>query len=139
MKDLWPDSITPDVEGNAANASAAAASAKYEARVSDFEYNFFIVGPILGDYHYYLFKIRHGIEFYPLELEVREDLVSAFPDGTLMENNTTAIIREPEQFEKTLQAIFAAEKTLRIIKAIHIQSQASPGRTRCKARSSCRR
>jgi hypothetical protein len=46
------------------------------ASPSDFVYSFYIVGPALGNYRYKLLTVSYPPEFYPLDIDVDEDILA---------------------------------------------------------------
>jgi len=69
----------------------------------NFENYFYIVVPALDDYHYRLFKVKHGIEPYPLWIDSE-----VFPQ-------TDYEVGTADDFLRVLKTIFTAEQTKKLI------------------------
>ena len=69
----------------------------------NFENYFHIVAPALDDYHYRLFKVKHGIEPYPLWIDSE-----VFPQ-------TDYEVSTADDFLQALKTIFSAEPTKKLI------------------------
>lgn len=77
-----------------------------------FNYDFDLVAPALNHYRYRLFSISHGVEFYPLIIDV-----------TALDTDQFQLYNE-EEFLKALEALFSSEKTKGIIGSLIAQSRA---------------
>jgi hypothetical protein len=75
-----------------------------------FAYSFYLVAPALENYRYLLFWMLHSIEMYPL-------IIKDSPAGDVR-------VESEDEFIGALRAIFAHEKTQRIIQAMIAQSRA---------------
>jgi hypothetical protein len=90
-----------------------------EARVSaersflvdfPFCYNFALVAPALDNYRYDLFKIQHGLDFYPVKIDFED---SGYP----------RIVGDEEQLMQQLKVIFSSHRTKGIISSLIAQSK----------------
>ena len=73
-------------------------------------YSFYLIAPALEHYRYLLFWVLHPIEMYPL-------LIKDSPEGDIK-------VESEDAFIDALRAIFAHEKTQRVIQAMIAQSSA---------------
>ena len=122
-----------------------------------FAYAFWIVAPTLGNYRYRLFAIAHGIDIYPVLVNLGTDLLkdvgapiseqlekakqSAMQTGakavfealwaqvgiTVRSSGETVSVTTKEQFLEILRAIFNTTKTKQVIQAILAQSSSIEG------------
>jgi hypothetical protein len=79
-------------------------------RENAFAYSFYLVAPALENYQYLLFWMIQPIEMYPL-------LIKDSPEGDIE-------VESEDVFIAALRAIFAHEKTQRVIQAMIAQSSA---------------
>ena len=93
---------------------------------NQFAYDFYIVSPPLENYHFKLMTVSHGINFYPLQVDIDQDIHSEiFGEGQYAEYPHIYGRAESEkQFLDLLKQIFGAEKTVRVITSL--LSQADP-------------
>lgn len=146
MEDLWPDDITPDEDLRAPAAVLKEQASllgqktsnlvkgyveidnedyeRYGQAQSEFSYNFFLVAPALGGYHFFLFDILYSIPFYPVKIGHLDDDISREIPDTLprSEDKTRLIARDEPEFLKILGMIFKANRTKYILKALISQS-----------------
>ncbi len=113
------------------------------AQPGHFAYDFYFVAPALGNYRYKLLTVSYPPEFYPLYIDVDEDVFWETPaehrregslytpptEGTSIPGLKFSLMRGPhlyaeseEAYKKILTAIFGAAKTRRVIAAIVSQS-----------------
>ena len=124
--DLWPNDlgatdVVPPVVILRQQAALLGTRFKYaitgEVQSDDidgkFLHGFYIVAPALGDYHYLLFSIIHGIELYPLAIQGVKDM-------------TSLSCNDEQTFIGSLQGIFQSEWTRKVIASLLAQSQATP-------------
>ena len=148
MPDLWPDNITSvDVTTPSPLAilkEQAAALGQKTANIvegnvnsapenarelpGDFWYSFHIVGPVLGNYRYRLFRVGFPHAMYPVSIIPDEDVLSEVRKKPfIVRSNAVAgeflEAKNDKEFKDVLQAIFGAEKTKRVIQAILSQSR----------------
>jgi len=92
----------------------------YYSEAIKFAYSFAIVAPTLGNYHYSLFSITYGIEVFPVEFNLDEELQRQI--------NRNPIANSEEELLELLGKILNAPKTKRIIQALltHSRSRSSP-------------
>jgi hypothetical protein len=118
VRDLWPDDIgrvdlvSPlAILEDQARALETRTGHKVRARVSSvgvrdtFTHTFYVELPEM-QYEYELFRVKHGIGFYPLDIFSR-----SYPDGQY----TAA---SEEEFIDGLRELFAAEQTKEVIKSL---------------------
>lgn len=137
-RNLWPDDISvteqvPPVAILKEQGSLLGQRTKnlVEGRVSaadaegpgfsdqDFCYEFDLVAPALG-YRYQLFRIQHGVDFYPLGIDWDS------PDNVSISNlHGEAGIENEEKFLEALEIIFSSEKTRKVIGSLIAQSRAA--------------
>lgn len=142
MKSLWPSDISSKVEGSApvtklkqqasflAEKTARIVTAEVSGAIidvenetgGDFIFDFSIVCLAVGDYRYRLFRIRYDLDFYPLTVEVDQEIRERLPKEIRQESDRV-IVKLPDEFETVLEAIFADKKTRRIIDALLMQSK----------------
>ncbi len=81
-----------------------------------FKFAFYIVGPAIGNYRWRLFTMSYSVSYYPLTLKlapgILQELYDAAPHGA------TRTISSRNEFLVELRKVFAADKTLRVIRAI---------------------
>lgn len=149
MTDLWPSEIGPvtDVKvpvsilkeqasllGNKTkNIVEAEIIPKYiesddSEEENEFIYFFYLVAPVLDNYRYKLFAIRHKIELYPLRIYPDEDILNELlrdvPDEIQPFIRPQFVAAEDEkEFLTYLRHIFGAKKTIRIINSLIAQAQ----------------
>jgi hypothetical protein len=88
------------------------------SRDSDqFVHQFVLVAPVLDNYSYYLFSVKHSVELYPLELSAH----------TLRQ--TWKDVPDEAGFNNALVEVLQAEPTKRIIRSLMLQSQGGQGET----------
>lgn len=140
MNSLWPEDISSKVEGTApvnvlkvqasllGTKTAGIVTAEVsraifdKAHEPDFGYDFFVVCQAIGDYHYRLFRIRYSLEFYPLTVQIDEEIRRRLGSEGFVLETDSVVVKEPAEFEKVLKAIFADRKTRRVIDALIMQS-----------------
>jgi len=139
MDDLWPSSFSshtasiPPIKtlrrqasllggktGNIVEAKVKAGALSRAQATHDFVYDFFLVGPVLGDYHYRLITVHYNVSFYPVRIDVDPEICAEIRGVHKVDGYTIA--KDLAQFEIILKEIFAAKKTLRVIDAIRAQS-----------------
>jgi hypothetical protein len=151
MVDLWPADLVQPLEQKApvtilreqATLLGQKTSNLVEGRVVEgttqlpglFVYSFQLIAPVLKNYSYRLFSIRHDINLYPLQVSLDDDLVDEvfgdrkkeilLPDGSesIMIDRT---VSSEEEFLEALSKIFGASKTRHIINALIAQSTGYP-------------
>lgn len=101
------------------------AEAVRRVSIDTFTFSFYIVGPAVGNYRYKLFTMRHGAPFYPLTLELAPGVLQELCDDAAP-HGVTAIISSRDEFLVELRKVFAADKTLRVIRAILALSGVEP-------------
>jgi len=135
MKDLWPSEIGY-AEGKAPvtilKEQASLLGAKTEnmikAEVSyikgssfmdqnGFAYDFTILAPLLEDYRYRLFTIKHDVELYPLKIYTDDEILGEISPA---EKDKIVINSEAELLE-ALKKILNSKKAKRIISAMLLQ------------------
>lgn len=151
MKDLWPNDIvqlsqrTP-VSILKEQASLLGARTKNivtaevlqleDSSNHDFNYQFYLVGPALQNYHYGLFTVSYSINLYPsvftLDIDIIEEFRIAQSDQLRQldfmlnplkfSQENKIMVENEEQLTNLLKLIFAAQKTRRVIAAILGQS-----------------
>ena len=125
--DLWPEDIgvAEDMVSPASvlreqaallgqktkNLVQAEARMTGESKDAEFAYSFYLLAPAMGSYRFHLFYILHPLDFYPLKF------------GCDYVEPTVEIIASEEGLLRKLRDVFAAEKTVRVIKAIIAQSK----------------
>ena len=113
------------------------------AQPGHFAYAFYLVAPALGNYRYKLLTLSYPPEFYPLCIDVDEDVFRETPakhkregsaytpptEGTSFPGLQISIMRRPhlyaeseEAYKEILSAIFDATKTRTVVAAIVAQS-----------------
>jgi len=101
----------------------------------DFCFDFYIVGPALGNYRYKLFEIRHGIDLYPVTIELGDpewarEVARHFEAWVKeLSPGTSVQVRTEEEFVEYLRRIFESQKTRQVIRAILAQSGVEPDET----------
>ncbi|MBX7222113.1 MAG: hypothetical protein K1Y36_19330 [Blastocatellia bacterium] len=124
LQDLWPDDLAvtkqlPPVVllrrqasalGTKTNGLVEAEVRQFASGNAPFGWKFVLVAPVLDNYRIELFCVRHGLEFYPLEIFGNDIEKCEIPNE--------------EKFLVKLAEIFASEKTLKIVRALLAQSQA---------------
>lgn len=136
MHDLWPENIgqaKPKAPVAVLQEQAALLGQKtqnvVEAKVGRVEigrpdrfgYTFNIVAVVLGSYTYRLFTIYHGIELYPVDFNLDEDIATEVLGRT---DKTWSLIPvdSEEGLIELLGKILKAEKTVQIINALLSQA-----------------
>lgn len=139
MVDLWPENIVYDqikapvtilkeqaslLGKKTKNIVIARVEVLQAVSRRQFAYNFLLIAPALGNYRYQLFTMTHGIELYPVEFQLDEDMAKELQILAANSNNQNPIIRaETEaQFLEILQMILRSEKTMHVIRSILAQS-----------------
>jgi hypothetical protein len=82
-----------------------------EVSENQFEYDFDLMAPVLGEYRYRLFSIRHGLSLYPVEILL---------GGT----ETPLRAASKEQFIEHLRSVLSSHETQRVVGALLAQSKA---------------
>jgi|SRR5579872_2150642 len=128
-RDFWPDmgTVTPIITTplgilkEQAAALARKTKGLLEGRVDSytdtfdgFLHHFRIVAPTLNNYAYELFRVRHDVMLYPLQI-----------DWPRLGKPETLEIKGQEAFEDSLKAILASEETRRVISTLLAQVKAS--------------
>jgi hypothetical protein len=150
MNDLWPDDIeVVDIKSPVAvlreQASALGQRTKniVQAEVEqsnqnysedNFYYQFYIVAPALNNYRYRLFSMSHDICLYPLSIDVEAEIGEELENAQLEENqygeSYILEIKTESELMEGLKAVFSANKTKRVIKALLAQSANVPRKSR---------
>lgn len=141
MRDLWPEDIAPipELKGPAIilkeQASLLGKKTKnlVEAEVVQFEpsrpgppmvqielsmfetrfnYAFLIVAPLLNNYRYKLFTISHGIDAYPVTINVDMEIRAEIGYS---EQREELVAKSEDEFVEILKKLFNAQKTQKII------------------------
>ncbi len=94
----------------------AAVVEKYGTDEDLFTYDFYLQVPLLDNYHYNLFTIFHGIEFYPVIINTDEAIKRELTGNIL---NFTA--ENKQEFLDLLQRIFSSSRAVTIINSILAQ------------------
>ena len=94
-----------------------------------FCYTFYFVAPTLNNYRYRLFTILHGVQLYPLGIDIDDsdveaEILKTF-EGALSPKDTV-IAHSESEFLETLQKILNADKTKQIMKSILAQTSFEP-------------
>jgi hypothetical protein len=89
---------------------------KYGTDEDLFMYDFYLEVPLLDHFHYNLLTIFHGIDLYPLIINV-EDAIK----NEISINNINIIANTKDIFLTILKKIFTSKRTLAIINAILTQ------------------
>lgn len=114
-----------------------------------FQYVFYIVAPILSNYHYRLFTLYQRIEFYPINVVLDEDVLIElktvnnggigyfFAQETLPSDeshvfvkgltSTVLICQNEQDFLDALRDIFATQRVVKIIQSLYSQSMSMKG------------
>ncbi|HLG17223.1 MAG TPA: hypothetical protein VJH03_22420 [Blastocatellia bacterium] len=90
-------------------------------RGGNFEYAFYLVAPALDNYHYHLFSVSHGVEFYPLTIQPRGSFGLS---GLLPRGEVELAVNNEEEFLEELAKLFSSDKTKHIIASLIAQSRA---------------
>jgi hypothetical protein len=93
-----------------------AVMAKYGTDEDLFMHDFYLVVPLLDNYHYNLFTIFHGLEFYPVIINA-DDAIKKELTGNIL--NFTA--DNQAEFLDLLKRIFSSGRALSIINSILAQ------------------
>ena len=72
-----------------------------------FNYSFVLVAPALANYRYYLFSVSHGVIFYPLVIQFDDESIE---------------VKDEEALLSSLERIFSAESTRKVINSLLAQS-----------------
>jgi hypothetical protein len=88
-----------------------------------FYYAFYFVAPTLNNYRYKLFTISHGIQLYPVQINIDDDI-----KFEVLGKNTDGIITasSEEEFIEILKKVFNASKTKKIMQSILAQTEFEP-------------
>jgi len=89
------------------------------------KFAFYIVGPAISNYRWRVFTMSYGAEYYPLTLELAPGVLQGFCDDAAP-HGVTATISSRDEFLVELRKVFAADKTLRVIRAILALSGVEP-------------
>ena len=87
----------------------------------DFAYDFFIAAPALGNYRYRLFTLTYGIELYPLVFKLDTDIKAELAPKPASPRYDLRV-NSKEEYLEALKKIFAAHKTVKLVRAIIGQS-----------------
>lgn len=129
MKNLWPEDIglvTDDLNApvnilkeqasllgkNTQNLVEADLERLSPTINKKFNFAFIIVAPTLGNYQYELFSISHGIEPYPIIINVDDD-IQAEIGSTDAKGNLVA--ESEDEFIEILKKILNSKKTKKVI------------------------
>jgi hypothetical protein len=82
-----------------------------EASENQFHFDFDLMAPVLGEYRYRLFSIRHGLSLYPVEILTAE-------------SETPLRAADQPQFLDRLRSVLASAETQRVVGALLAQSKA---------------
>jgi len=155
MRDLWPEDIGPisdlkapvvilreqaSLLGKKTNNLVEAEVKQLPPTNRKFHYAFLIVAPALDNYRYELFTISHGINSYPIiidvNIDIQEEIGTVRAIERLIDNRSAIekikdqregigpddykkiVARSEEEFVEILQKIFSAKKTKRVIGTI---------------------
>jgi len=139
MTNLWPDNIgsgSPQMKPPIAilreqasllgerthNIVTATVNTVQGPSMRPFRSGFMLLAPALENYAYRLFSIEHGIEFYPVVLDVDDDILMELPAHSRpVQANSEA------EFLDLLKRIFGSRKTRQVIDAMLAQSLAMSG------------
>ncbi len=137
MIDLWPEDIgqikikspiailkeQAALLGRKTGALLEATAGQGDTPGEDFSYKFCITAPALGLYSHRLFTIEHGIELYPLNITIDDDICREIaPDA----KDNLLRIESEEAFLEILRTIFASTKTRVLISGLLAQIDEEP-------------
>jgi hypothetical protein len=126
-RDFWPDiettpTFTTPLTILKEQAAALAKKTKglLEGRVDTttdvfdrFEHLFRIVAPTLDNYAYELFRVKHNVLLYPVEIE-----------WSRLGNPDTMKIDSEQEFERALKQILSSTETMKVISNLLAQARA---------------
>lgn len=87
-----------------------------EGAERSFYYDFYIRSTPLN-YAYKVFSISHGIEMYPVEFDIDEDILPGQP---------RCVANSEDELIKILAQILRSEKIKKVISAVYAQAKADP-------------
>jgi len=141
MEDLWPDDI-PRIElrspvailreqasllgrktQNLVEAEVKPLDTKSSPSTGryDFGYAFLVTAPALGNYRYTLFRIYHGIQLYPLDVDPDADIAKEIPCHLGAGGRSTFTVESEDDLLEALKKIFNARKTRQLINVLLAQ------------------
>lgn len=88
---------------------AVEASIETGTRSGEFVHYFNLIVPALEDYRYELFRVRHGVDFYPLKV---------------FDNAGSQDLATEEEFVNWLKALLSSDRTKKIISSLVAQVRA---------------
>jgi len=92
----------------------------------DFIYQFNLKAPLLNNFTYHIFEMRHGIELYPVKIfsseEIKKELDPKDMVSDVFEDNYYEAKSETE-YQNILKKIFATETVKSVINSIIAQSE----------------
>lgn len=122
IPDLWPDDIgtatlqTPlaILKQEAAllgqkTGQLVTAEVVTQAQQDSFIHSFFLIAPALDNYRYQLFRIQHGVSFYPM---------------TVFLGGARDSVTSESQFLESLRAILSSPTTKNIVQSLIAQAKA---------------
>lgn len=136
--DLWPADIVVKVKGPVTILKEQATflgqrtknvvTAEVVRRVSidTVKFAFYIVGPAIHNYRWRLFTMSYGAEFYPLDLEIDPVVLQELRHVETPLDATDMCAASRADFLAILREVFAANRTLSVIRAILALSGAEP-------------
>lgn len=133
MTDLWPEDIgVTDVKAPVAILKEQAAALGRRTKnvvvgivvtetisTGQFGYSFYLDAPLL-QFSYKLFKIRHGVELYPVRINPDEDIRKEIAAERKLD---LLLAKTESDFLNLLSLIFRSEKTRKVLQAIISQSR----------------
>lgn len=99
-----------------------------ERQGMSFSFRFFLVAPVVGNYHYKLLSIQHDISLYPVEITVEDSILSeirrSFPVRSYDDRGEYEYIfaETEEKFIEVLRGIFNSTKARQVLTALLSQS-----------------
>jgi len=136
MIDLWPQDLQADERQrapvtilkeqasllgqktrNLLEAEVRQRAARQGFSLDVFFFDFYLVAPALGHYRFKLFSAWHDIRFYPLFVQLDEDLERE----VCHKGEREVRVDSEEEFLQILRKIFASQKTRGVIQALLAQ------------------
>jgi hypothetical protein len=90
-----------------------------------FTYDFYIVAPSLNNYRYKLLTISHGVDLFPVTIQVEESIYKEIDSPKYFKDNKvhhSFWTDSEDNFLEILKAIFNSSKAKRVISSLLVQS-----------------
>ena len=133
IQDLWPDDIQVDdvlsphiivkEQGNLLGKKTnniIVGKVRMNTYHDKFQYRFFLYSSPI-DYQYQLFEFEYDLNLYPVKIIANKEIMKELSSGG--DNEREILVNSKAELMEVLKAIFAAQKTRKLITAILAQAK----------------